>query len=144
MVKWQTAKQIAPHPQIKYRDKDSKIAAIFYGTTAQATYEALDGLAADGIMVNTCRIKSFPFHPDIGDFIQDHDQIFVVEQNRDGQMRSLLINEFNFGTKMRSILNIDGMPMRARRIKRKIERMLNGENVSPYTTVNSSVEGEVA
>ena len=59
-------------------------------------------------------------------------------------MRSLLINEFNFGTKMRSILNIDGMPMRARRIKRKIERMLNGENVSPYTTVNSSVEGEVA
>jgi len=144
VVKWQTAKQIAPHPQIKYRDKNSKIAAIFYGTTAQATYEALDGLAADGIMVNTCRIKSFPFHPDIGEFIQQHDQIFVVEQNRDGQMRSLLINEFNFGTKMRSILNIDGMPIRARRIKRKIERMLNGENVSPYTTVNSSVEGEVA
>lgn len=145
VTKWETAKQIAPHPQIKYRDKDSKVAAIFYGTTAQATYEALDGLEADGIIVNTCRIKSFPFHPDIGDFIKDHDTIFVVEQNRDGQMRSLLINEFNFGTrKLRSILNIDGMPMRARRIKRKIERMLNGENVSPFTTAMSSVEGEVA
>ncbi len=144
VLKWQTAKQIAPHPQIKYRDKDSKIAAIFYGTSAQATYEALDGLAEEGIMVNTCRIKSFPFHPDIGDFIENHDQIFVVEQNRDGQMRSLLISEFNTGTKMRSILNIDGMPMRARRIKRKIERMLNGEQVSPFTTVNSSAEGEVA
>ena len=144
VLKWQTAKQIAPHPQIKYRDKNSKIAAIFYGTSAQATYEALDGLAAEGIMVNTCRIKSFPFHPDIGDFIQEHDEIFVVEQNRDGQMRSLLISEFNFGTKMRSILNIYGMPMRARRIKRKIERMLNGEQVSPFTTVNSSAEGEVA
>lgn len=144
VVKWETAKHLAPHPQIKYRDKDSKIAAIFYGTTAQATYEALDGLEADGLKVNTCRIKSFPFHPDIGEFINDHDTIFVVEQNRDGQMRTLLINEFNFGTKMRSILNIDGMPMRARRIKRKIERMLAGEDVSPFTTANSSVEGEIA
>jgi len=141
--KWETAKQIAPHPQIKHRNKETKVAAIFYGTSAQASYEALDGLAADGIMINTCRIKSFPFHPDIGDFIKEHDTVFVIEQNRDGQMRNLLINEFNFGTKrMRSILNIDGMPMRARRIKRKIELMLNGEDVSPFTTANSSVDGE--
>ena len=140
--KWETAKEIAPHPQIKYRDKESKIAAIFYGTSVQASYEALDGLEAQGIMVNTCRIKSFPFHPKIGDFIKQHDTIFVIEQNRDGQMRSLLINEFNFGTnRMRSILNIDGMPMRARRIKRKIERMLAGESVNPFTTANSSSEG---
>ncbi|MBT8449155.1 MAG: 2-oxoacid:acceptor oxidoreductase subunit alpha [Gammaproteobacteria bacterium] len=140
--KWETAKEIAPHPQIKYRDKQSNIAAIFYGTTAQASYEALDGLETQGIMVNTCRIKSFPFHPDIGDFIKQHDTIFVIEQNRDGQMRSLLINEFNFGTRrMRSILNIDGMPMRARRIKRKIERMLAGDSVDPFTTANSSSEG---
>lgn len=142
VLKWETAKEVAPHPQIKYRDRDSKIAAIFYGTSAQASYEALDGLEADGIMINTCRIKSFPFHNDIGKFIQEHDKIFVIEQNRDGQMRSLLINEFNFGTeRMQSILNIDGMPIRARRIKRKIERMLNGEKVSPFTTANSSVEG---
>jgi len=57
-------------------------------------------------------------------------------------MRTLLINEFNMGTKrLQSILNIDGMPMRARRIKRKIERMLNGESVGPFTTANSSLEG---
>ncbi|MBV1909457.1 MAG: 2-oxoacid:acceptor oxidoreductase subunit alpha [Kangiellaceae bacterium] len=142
VLKWETAKDVAPHPQIKYRDKDSKIAAIFYGTSAQASYEALDGLEAEGIKINTCRIKSFPFHNDIGSFIQEHDQIFVIEQNRDGQMRSLLISEFNFGTnRMQSILNIDGMPIRARRIKRKIERMLNGEKVSPFTTAHSSVEG---
>ncbi len=142
VLKWETAKEVAPHPQIKYRDKDSKVAAIFYGTSAQASYEALDGLEEEGIKINTCRIKSFPFHPDIGKFIQEHDKIFVIEQNRDGQMRSLLISEFNMGTeKMQSILNIDGMPIRARRIKRKIERMLNGEKVSPFTTANSSVEG---
>ena len=140
--KWETAKEVAPHPQIKYRDKNSKVAAIFYGTTAQASYEALDGLEAEGIKINTCRIKSFPFHPDIGTFMEEHDTIYVIEQNRDGQMRSLLINEFNMGTnRLKSILNIDGMPMRARRIKRKIERMLNGENVSPFTTAHSSVEG---
>jgi 2-oxoglutarate ferredoxin oxidoreductase subunit alpha len=142
VLKWETAKEVAPHPQIKYRDKDSKVAAIFYGTSAQASYEALDGLEAEGTKINTCRIKSFPFHPDIGRFIEEDDKIFVIEQNRDGQMRSLLINEFNMGTeKMQSILNIDGMPIRARRIKRKIERMLNGEKVSPFTTANSSVEG---
>jgi 2-oxoglutarate ferredoxin oxidoreductase subunit alpha len=143
--KWETAKDVAPHPQIKYRDKDSKIAAIFYGTSAQASYEALDGLEAEGIKINTCRIKSFPFHGDIGKFIEEHETIFVIEQNRDGQMRSLLINEFNIGTnRMQSILNIDGMPIRARRIKRKIERMLNGEKVSPFTTANSSCAGAEA
>jgi len=142
VLKWETAKEVAPHPQIKYRDKNSKVAAIFYGTSAQASYEALDGLEAEGIKINTCRIKSFPFHPDIGRFIEEHDKIFVIEQNRDGQMRTLLINEFNIGTqRLQSILNIDGMPIRARRIKRKIERMLNGEKVSPFTTANSSVEG---
>lgn len=140
--KWETAKDVAPHPQIKYRDKNSKIAAIFYGTSAQASYEALDGLEAEGIKINTCRIKSFPFHGDIGKFIEEHETIFVIEQNRDGQMRTLLINEFNIGTnRMQSILNIDGMPIRARRIKRKIERMLNGDKVSPFTTANSSTAG---
>ncbi len=142
VLKWETAKEIAPHPQIKFRDKKSKVAAIFYGTTAQASYEALDGLEREGIKINTCRIKSFPFHPDIGQFIEEHDTVYVIEQNRDAQMRTLLINEFNIGTKrLQSILNIDGMPMRARRIKRKIERMLNGESVGPYTTAHSSVEG---
>lgn len=141
--KWETAKELAPHPQIKYRDKESKIAAIFYGTSAQASYEALDGLEVEGIKINTLRIKSFPFHPDIGEFIKQHDTIFLIEQNRDAQMRTLLINEFNLGTdRLQSILNIDGMPIRARRIKRKITRMLNGESVSPFTTVNSGKEVE--
>ena len=139
--KWETAKELVPKPQIKYRDKDSKVAAIFYGTSAQASYEALDGLQAEGIKINTCRIKSFPFHNDIKDFIEEHDTIFVIEQNRDAQMRTLLINEFNVGTeRLRSILNIDGMPIRARRIKRKIQRMLNGEQVNPFTTANSGKE----
>jgi 2-oxoglutarate/2-oxoacid ferredoxin oxidoreductase subunit alpha len=139
--KWETAKNVAPLPQIKWRDKNSKVGAIFYGTSAQASYEALDGLEEEGTKINTCRIKSFPFHNDILDFIEQHDTVFVIEQNRDGQMRSLLINELNVGTKrLRSILNIDGMPIRARRIKRKIERMLNGEKVSPFTTANSANE----
>ncbi|WP_444996189.1 2-oxoacid:acceptor oxidoreductase subunit alpha [Aliikangiella sp. IMCC44359] len=141
VLKWETAKDLAPRPQIKYRDKNSKVAAIFYGTSAQASYEAIDGLEEAGIKVNTCRIKSFPFHNDIKEFIAQHETVFVIEQNRDAQMRTLLINEFNIGTeRLRSILNIDGMPIRARRIKRKIEKMLNGEAVSPFTTANSGKE----
>ncbi|MGX5175331.1 2-oxoacid:acceptor oxidoreductase subunit alpha [Aliikangiella sp. IMCC44653] len=139
--KWETARELAPLPQIKYRDKESKVGAIFYGTSAQASYEALDGLEEAGIKINTCRIKSFPFHHDIKSFIEAHDTIFVIEQNRDAQMRTLIINEFNIGTeKLRSILNIDGMPIRARRIKRKIESMLNGEEVSPFTTAKCGKE----
>jgi len=139
VLKWETAKGVVPKPQIKYRDKNSKVAAIFYGTSAQASYEALDGLEAEGTKINTCRIKSFPFHEDIKSFIEEHDTIFVIEQNRDAQMRTLLLNEFNTGTeKLRSILNIDGMPIRARRIKRKIERMLSGEKVNPFTTARSA------
>ncbi len=142
--KWETAKGLVPQPQIKYRDKKSKVGAIFYGTSAQASYEALDGLEADGIKINTCRIKAFPFQDNIGEFIQQHDTVFVIEQNRDGQMRSLLINEFNFGTKrLIPILNIDGMPIRARRIKRKIEQILNGEDVSPFTDAKGIEEVEV-
>lgn len=141
VLKWETAKDLAPRPQIKYRDKNSKIAAIFYGTSAQASYEAIDGLEEAGIKVNTCRIKSFPFHNDIKEFIAQHETVFVIEQNRDAQMRTLLINEFNIGTeRLQSVLNIDGMPIRARRIKRKIEKMLNGEVVSPFTTANSGKE----
>jgi len=141
VLKWETAKGVVPKPQIKYRDKNSKVAAIFYGTSAQASYEALDGLEAEGTKINTCRIKSFPFHEDIKSFIEEHDTIFVIEQNRDAQMRTLLLNEFNTGTeKLRSILNIDGMPIRARRIKRKIERMLSGEKVNPFTTARSAQE----
>jgi 2-oxoglutarate/2-oxoacid ferredoxin oxidoreductase subunit alpha len=139
--KWETAKCVAPMPQIKYRDKSSKVAAIFYGTSAQASYEALDGLQEEGTAINTCRIKSFPFHPDIKAFIEEHDTIFVIEQNRDAQMRTLLINEFNIApANLRSILNIDGMPIRARRIKRKIEKMLKGEIVSPFTTAKKVPE----
>lgn len=141
--KWETAKDVAPHPQIEYRDKQSKIGAIFYGTTAQASYEAIDGLQAEGTLINTCCIKSFPFHPDIDEFIKRHETVFVIEQNRDAQMRTLLINEVGIGPRcLRSILNIDGMPIRARRIKRKITSLLNGENVSPFTTINSGKEVE--
>ncbi|MET1256158.1 2-oxoacid:acceptor oxidoreductase subunit alpha [Aliikangiella maris] len=144
VLKWETAKEYAPKPQIKFRDKSSKVGAIFFGTSTHATYEAIDGLEEEGIKLNTCRIKSFPFHNDIKEFIDQHDTIFLIEQNRDAQMRTLIINEFNIGTeKLKSILNIDGMPIRARRIKRKIEKMLNGEQVSPFTTANSGKE-EVA
>jgi len=140
--KWETAKHLAPHPQIKYRDENSRVAAIFYGTSAQATYEALDGLEKEGIKINTCRIKSFPFHPSVKDFIERHETIFLIEQNRDAQMRTLLMNELDIGPeRIKPILNIDGMPIRARRIKAKIKKMLAGEPTSPFTTAKSG-QGE--
>ena len=72
-------------------------------------------------MVNTCRIKSFPFHPDIGDFIQEHDEIFVVEQNRDAQLRSLLMLDLDVDpAKLVPLLHYNGMPLNAGFVVEKV------------------------
>ncbi|MDE2517240.1 MAG: 2-oxoacid:acceptor oxidoreductase subunit alpha, partial [Rhodospirillales bacterium] len=98
---------------------------IFYGSTAAAMAEAAALLRAQGIALDRLRLRGFPFGAEVADFIAAHERIFVVEQNRDAQMRSLLITELEIDpARLTRILHFDGTPITARFIAAAIARAL--------------------
>jgi len=127
--KFETAKSLVPAPVIE-RGKQkaqerTKCGVIYFGSTTAAMREALAALAVDGIHLDTLRLRAFPFSDAVADFINAYDQVFLVEQNRDAQMRSLLVNECGIDpARFISILHFDGTPITARFIISAIsERM---------------------
>jgi 2-oxoglutarate ferredoxin oxidoreductase subunit alpha len=132
LKKWETAKEYVPAPEIINVKEGSTIGLIHFGTSKDATLEAADYLAQEGMAVDTCQVKAFPFTQSIEDFIDDHKTIFVIEQNRDAQLRSLLVNDCHFAPHdLISILNYDGMPITARYIKQQVLGFINNEIVTP-------------
>ena len=131
--KLETAKEYVPKPEMLPAKQKSDIGLIHFGTSMAATLEAADILKADGIKVDTCRIRAFPFHQDIEKFIEKHEQVFVIEQNRDAQMRSLLVNECEIDPKsLTKVLCYDGMPITARFIADEVRKGLKAtNNVTP-------------
>ncbi|MGB5230738.1 MAG: 2-oxoacid:acceptor oxidoreductase subunit alpha [Desulfoprunum sp.] len=124
--KWETAKRLMPAAQATIRDAAAAIGAVFYGTTTPAAAEAIDILAAEGLAINMLRLKAFPFGPEVAAFIDRHERILVIEQNRDGQMRLLLLNEGNFPpAKLQSVVNFDGLPITAATIVNQIRSLLS-------------------
>ncbi|EKD34444.1 MAG: PorA3 [uncultured bacterium] len=115
LVKWQTARTLVPTPRTKIRDPQSRFGAVFFGTTTHAAYEALSRFARQhGMKINSLRLRAFPFQDEVIDFIDRHETVFVIEQNRDGQLKSLLTNEAGvLPAKLESILNFDGLPITA-------------------------------
>jgi 2-oxoglutarate ferredoxin oxidoreductase subunit alpha len=112
--KFDTAATLVPKPEITVRDKSGAIGRIYFGATAPAVREALDGLEREGVRINALRLKAFPFTRDVAAFCAAHETVLVVEQNRDAQMRSLLMTEANVpGNKLVAALNYDGMPLTA-------------------------------
>ncbi len=125
-AKWETAKSLVPKPEVYQEKNTSEYGMLFFGTTAYAAIEAMDLLKENGIDIDSIRVRSFPFHKDVEDFIAAHAKIIVVEQNRDAQFRSLLINELNLDPKrFLSVLNYDGTPITAHTIHAKINQVLN-------------------
>jgi len=115
-----------PAAQATIRDAAAAIGAVFYGTTTPAAAEAIDILAAEGLAINMLRLKAFPFGPEVAVFIDRHERILVIEQNRDGQMRLLLLNEGNFPpAKLQSVVNFDGLPITAATIVNQIRSLLS-------------------
>jgi 2-oxoglutarate ferredoxin oxidoreductase subunit alpha len=115
-----------PQPIININSPKSKIGIINYGSTTVALNDAITQLSSNGIGVNHLRIRSFPFAKSIKDFINDHDFIFILEQNRDAQMKKLLVSEENLDvSKLISLLNYDGMPLTANFIVDNITESLN-------------------
>jgi 2-oxoglutarate ferredoxin oxidoreductase subunit alpha len=112
--KWNTAKNLVPAPHVYDRGKPAEEAILFFGTSIYAVEEALDTLAGKGIWLDAMRIKAFPFNKDVEEFIASHRRIYVVEQNRDAQLRALLMIELGASAdKLVPILNYDGMPITA-------------------------------
>jgi 2-oxoglutarate ferredoxin oxidoreductase subunit alpha len=115
--KFDTAKKMVPEP-IFYQEVDEHdIALLFFGTSTYAAEEAVDLLKQQGIMVDAIRLRAFPFDESVDNFIKNHKKVFVIEQNRDAQMRSLLVNELDINPKkLIKVLNYDGTPITAQHI----------------------------
>jgi 2-oxoglutarate ferredoxin oxidoreductase subunit alpha len=116
--KFEAATSILPKPEIHRQDPATRQAIVYFGANRPAVLEALDEIAAAGHQANAMRIRSFPFCDEVRDFIDDHDQVVVVEQNRDGQMRGMLVQELGLDPqKLISLTNIDGMPLTAKFVR---------------------------
>ena len=130
--KWETAKQYVPAPEIIKTKGKASVGIIHFGTSKDATLEAVDLLAEQGIAADTCRVKAFPFNQDVEDFVEQHDVVFVVEQNRDAQLRSLLVNDCEIAPKdLVPVLYYEGMPITAKYISNKVLGHVKGATVTP-------------
>ncbi len=126
LKKWDTAKDIVPAPVLYQQENKSPYGLIFFGTSTYSTEEAMDDMEVSGTVFDALRLRSFPFNKTVEDFIHSHEMVFIIEQNRDAQMRSLLINELNVNPqKMISVLNFDGMPITAQFILSRINKTLS-------------------
>jgi len=119
--KFETAKDMVPRPLTANAGKPTKFGVIYYGSTAPAMDEAIDMLEARGHHIDRMRVRAFPFHSSVPSFLADHDFVFVVEQNRDAQLRSLIVNECNVDpVRLVPVLHFDGTPITARFIAKTI------------------------
>jgi 2-oxoglutarate ferredoxin oxidoreductase subunit alpha len=124
--KLETAKALLPKPIFHKAKEDARYGAIYYGSTAPAMDEALLKLEDEGLYVDTLRVRAFPFADEVVEFINAHEQVFVVEQNRDAQLMKLLVNECAIDpARFISILHYDGTPITARFIKAAVAERLN-------------------
>ena len=130
LKKFETAKALVPKPVLTAAREPARFGAIYYGSTAPAMHEALDALAAQGIFVNALRVRAFPFQDEIAEFAASHSKVFVIEQNRDAQLKTLLVNEAHIApASLISVLHYDGTPITARFITREIAQIVAALNV---------------
>ena len=106
---------MVPRPLQANAAKPTKYGVIYFGSTAPAMDEAIGLLEARGHQLDRMRIRAFPFHSSVASFIADHDFVYVVEQNRDAQLRQLIVNENGIDpVRLVPILHYDGTPITAR------------------------------
>ncbi|MFZ2122191.1 MAG: 2-oxoacid:acceptor oxidoreductase subunit alpha [Rhodoferax sp.] len=128
--KFKTAADLVPQPVFRKAAEPTRLGIIYYGSTTPAMREALDVLDRNGDHVDAMRLCAFPFPQSVADFIAAHDKVFVVEQNRDAQMRAMLINELEVNpAKLVRVLHYDGTPITARFIIRNIHDSVQKELV---------------
>ena len=136
--KFETAQDMVPRPLQANAGKPTKYGVIYFGSTAPAMDEAIGLLEARGHQLDRLRIRAFPFHSSVASFIADHDFVYVVEQNRDAQLRSLIVNENGIDpVRLVPILHYDGTPITARFIANSIGDHQDQLQVTPLRKVKS-------
>ncbi len=121
--KFDTAAQIVPQPVLHKASRPTRFGAIYFGSTTASMHEALDVLEAEGVHLDALRLRAFPFPQSVSDFIAAHEKVFVIEQNRDGQMHTLLVNELDVDpARLVRVLHYDGTPITARFIAGAIRK----------------------
>jgi 2-oxoglutarate ferredoxin oxidoreductase subunit alpha len=132
LKKFETAKSLVPKPVLTPSKFPARFGAIYFGSTSPAMQEALEALAARGIYVNALRVRAFPFQDEIFDFVASHSKVFVVEQNRDAQLKTLLVNDAGINpASLIPVLHYDGTPITARFITLEIAEIVAALNVRP-------------
>jgi 2-oxoglutarate ferredoxin oxidoreductase subunit alpha len=132
LKKFGTAAQLVPPPVLTPAAHKTRLGVLYFGSTSPAMAEALEVLAGEHIHLDAMRLRAFPFPSAVAEFIASHDAVFVVEQNRDAQMRSLLVNELQVDpAKLPSVLHYDGTPITARFITQAITKAVHAMVVQP-------------
>ena len=130
--KFDFAKTLVPKPVLTPSREPARFGCIFYGSTSPSMHEALEALAEKNIFINALRIRSFPFQDEINEFVRSHSKVFVVEQNRDAQLKTLLVNDAGIDpASLISVLHYDGTPITARFITEEISQIVSALNVRP-------------
>jgi len=136
--KFETAKSAVPRPIRRDAEQPTRYGVIYYGSTSPAMDEAIEILGRDGHHLDMLRVRAFPFHNDVADFVTDHDFVFVVEQNRDAQLRTLMTNECGLDpVRLVPVLHYDGTPITARFISRAVAEHLDALKLTPLRKVVS-------
>jgi 2-oxoglutarate ferredoxin oxidoreductase subunit alpha len=128
--KFDTAKTMVPPPIIDVKP-GAKVGIIAFGSSHWAVEEARDQLREEeSLEISYFRLRAYPFTPELHDFIRNHERVYVVEQNRDAQMLSLLLmdGEAEFAARLRSVLHYNGLPIDARTITDEVKRQERGDS----------------
>ncbi|MDM4768524.1 2-oxoacid:acceptor oxidoreductase subunit alpha [Pelomonas sp. SE-A7] len=132
LKKFATAATLVPQPQLRVAASKTRLGVLYFGSTSPAMDEALHALSGADIHLDAMRLRAFPFPASVREFIDAHEQVFVVEQNRDAQMRSLLVNELDIApAKLTKVLHFDGTPITARFITEAITRHVHALATTP-------------
>jgi 2-oxoglutarate ferredoxin oxidoreductase subunit alpha len=138
LTKFDTAARLVPQPVVHRSEQPTRLGVLYFGSTSPAMGEALQTLSAADIHVDAMRLRAFPFPDSVAQFIAAHDLSFVVEQNRDGQLRSMLINELEIDPAVLiPVLHYDGTPITARFITAAITRQVHAFAVKPLRQVGA-------
>jgi 2-oxoglutarate ferredoxin oxidoreductase subunit alpha len=135
--KFETARALMPKPEIE-DGESARVGIIGYGTSHWGITESRDQLRGEaGIDTSYLRLRAYPFDPAVADFVDRHDRVYVVEQNRDGQMLALLRLELGTALlpKLRSVRHYDGLPLDARTVTDAILEQ-EGRAVKPARAAN--------
>ncbi len=138
LKKFKTAASLVPQPKFRNAAHKTRLGVVYFGSTSPAMQEALDVLTEAGIHLDAMRLCAFPFPQSVGRFIASHELIYVVEQNRDAQMHSLLVNELDIDpARLVRVLHFDGTPITARFITAAITRHVHAAAVEPHAAQGS-------